>query len=208
MRKSILCILILGFMTFACENDKPEPRDKIVYIDFEPDIEISTIRDYYTHQNQYCTEKFPLPKDTLVYFDLDINNDSIIDFQFIVSHSEQYSTVYCGKCRYYTTSLIKIKPMNPNVYINEVYWIQNYDATQIIPSSDSWWTNNTTTALIEGGCMNYGPYLSFRETYWGFKLDDMFGWIHVERLPHNGLRIKELAYNLNKNSSIKAGQKE
>jgi hypothetical protein len=110
MRKSILCIAILGFMTFSCENDKPEPKDKIVYTDFQPDIEISTIIGYYTHENQYCTERFPLPKDTLVYFDLDINNDSVIDFQFIVSHSEQWSSVYCGKCKYIHIDQSELRP--------------------------------------------------------------------------------------------------
>jgi hypothetical protein len=52
------------------------------------------------------------------------------------------------------------------------------------------------------------PYISFRDTYWGLKLDDMISWIHVERINNNGIKIKEFAVNKAKNNSIKPGQKK
>jgi hypothetical protein len=85
------------------------------------------------------------------------------------------------------------------------YRIRNYDTAQVVSNNDSW-TKENVIALLEGGCKI--PYVSFKDTYWGLKLDDMIAWIHIERINNNGLRIKEYAYNKTKNKSIKIGQKK
>lgn len=85
------------------------------------------------------------------------------------------------------------------------YWIRNYDTTQVVSVTDNW-TDQKVISLLEGDCNR--PQVGFGDTYWGLKLDSLYAWIHVERLNNNGIRIKEYAYNLTENKSIKAGQKE
>ena len=208
MKKSILWIAIFGFMTFSCDKNNPEPKDKIIYTNLQPDIERTTIKDYYTNMNPFCG-KLPLPNDSTAFFDLDLNNDSEIDFKIEIRHYEQEITQYCGHCGIFHIKTIQVKPINPKGFISvdtvSNYWIRNYEAAQVISNNDSW-TNEDVTALLEDGCMT--PHVSFGDAYWGLKIDDQIAWIHIERLNNNGFRIKECAYNLTKNKSIKTGQKE
>ena len=195
-------------MTFACDKDNPEPKDDIVYYDFQPDIEVNTIRDYYTSVNPYCGP-LPLPNDSISFFDLDLNNDSEIDFKIEIRHYQQEITQYCGHCGIFHIKTVKVKPLNSNGFISidtaSELLIRNYDTTQVISSSDLW-KNENVPALHGGGCNTYN--FGFEDTYWGLKLDNGIAWIHIERVGNNGLRIKEFAYNLTKNNSIKAGQKK
>ncbi|MDO9511932.1 MAG: hypothetical protein Q7J34_09245 [Bacteroidales bacterium] len=208
MKKNILWIALLGFLIFSCDKESPKPKNEIVFFDLQPDISITTIRDYYTSMNPFCGQ-LPLPNDSIAYFDLDLNNDSEIDFQIEVRHYQQELTQYCGHCGIFHIKTIQIKPINSNGFISldtvSNYWIRNYDTTQLISSSDSW-TNENVTGLLTDGCMI--PSLSFKDTYWGLKLDNMIAWIHLERIGNNGLKIKEFAYNSTENNSIIAGQKE
>lgn len=76
--------------------------------------------------------------------------------------------------------------------------------TPVLISKDDLWSNDFVMALLENGRMI--PSVSFENTYWGLKLDDMMAWIHVERLSNNGISIKEYAFNLTKSMDIIAGQ--
>jgi hypothetical protein len=208
MKKKHLLIAIFVLMAFSCGKDNPEPKDDIIYTDLQPDIEKNTIRDYYYNMNPYCGQ-LPLPNDSTALFDIDINNDSDLDFQIVIKHYEQELTEYCGHCGIFHIKTIQVKPLNSKALISidpvSNYWIRNYEAEQVVSNSDSW-TNENVTALLEDGCMT--PYVSFDDTYWGLKLDDMIAWIHIERLNNNGIKIKEFACNRTKNKSIKTGQKE
>jgi hypothetical protein len=209
MKNNILWIAIFSFMTFSCEKDNPEPKDEIIYTDLLPDIERTTIKDYYTDMNPFCGQ-FPLPNDSTAFFDLDLNNDSEIDFKIEIKHYEQGElNEYCGHCGTFHIKIIQVKPINSKGFISidtvSNYNTRYYDTAQVVSNNDLW-TKEQVTAFLEGGCIT--PNFGFDDTYWGLKLDDMITWIHIERLSNNGLRVKEFAYNMTKNKSIKTGQKE
>ena len=65
--------------------------------DIQPDIEINTIRDYYTNMNPYCGP-LPLPNDSSTYVDLDLDGDSENDFRIQINHYEPEINEYCGHC--------------------------------------------------------------------------------------------------------------
>ncbi len=208
MKKGFFWIMIIGFITFSCDKVNPEPKDEIIYTDVQPDIERTTIRDYYNNMNPFCGP-LPLPNDSLSSFDLDLNNDSETDFKIEIRHYEQELTQYCGHCGIFHIKTIQVKPLNLKGFISldtaSQYWIRNYDTTQLISNSDSW-TQESVTALLKDGCLI--PNVSFDDTFWGLKLDDRLAWIHVERIGNNGFRLKDFAYNMTKNKSIKTGQKD
>jgi hypothetical protein len=208
MKNSILLIILVGFITFSCDKDIPELKDEIIYTDLQPDIERSSIRGTHTIMNPNCGP-LPLPNDSITYFDLDLNNDSEPDFQIEIKHFIEESDSYCGHCGLLPVNVINLKPLNTKGFISldtvSNYWIRNYDTTQVISDTDNW-TEQNVTPLLEGGCNR--PQVSFNDTYWGLRLDSLYAWVHVERLNNNGIRIKEYAYNLTKNKSIRVGQKE
>jgi hypothetical protein len=207
MRYSILFLTGLGFIFFSCKKDNPKPLDKIVFIDLNPDIDINTISQYYTNMNPFCGQ-LPMPNDSIASINLDLNNDSENDLKIEVSHYQQEITQYCGHCEIFYIKTIRVSPLNTRIFVSidtiSKSWIRTYDTTKIVSNSDLW-SNSSHTALLEDGCMI--PNFSFEDTYWGFKLNDMIGWLHVERSSKNGLRIKEFAYNETKDNSIKVGQK-
>lgn len=212
MRISIIWILILGFLTLSCDKDKPEPKpepkDEIVFTDITPDIQASTIRDYYSIMNPYCGPQ-PIPNDSIATIGLDLNNDSQLDFNIEIRHYQQEINQYCGHCGIFHIKIITIKPLSSNGFVSidtvSKYWIRKYDTTQLILPTDIW-SNGNVTALLMDGCLI--PYVSFDDTYWGLKLDDMIAWLHVERSSNNGLKIKELAINRTKGNALKPGKRK
>lgn len=208
MKKPGLVFLLIGFLGFSCEKQSSVPEDEIAYTDIQPDVEMHTIREYYTNQNPFC-DPLPLPNDSLVFFELDLDQNSSVDFKIEIEHYEQELDEYCGHCGIFHIKNIKVIPLNSKAFISidtlSKFWIRNHDAGELI-SKDDLWSNDFVTAVLEDGCMI--PSIGFDDTYWGLKLDDMMAWIHVERLNNNGISIQEFALNLTKNRAIIAGQGE
>jgi hypothetical protein len=76
-------------------------KDEIVYNDISPDKEIQTVRFYTFQDHSICTANLPTPTDSIVQYDLDLNNDKVPDFRINVAHSK-YTSGYCGHCDRFT----------------------------------------------------------------------------------------------------------
>lgn len=206
MKKPGLVFLLFGLFSFSCEKQASVPGDEIAYTDIQPYIEMNTIRDYYVTPNPFC-DPLPLPNDSLVFFELDLDGNSSIDFRIELRHYEQELNEYCGHCGIFHIKDLKVIPLNPGAFISvdtlANFWIRKYNADEIVSKADLW-SNDFVTAVLEDGCKT--PFISFDDTYWGLKLDDMMAWIHVERLSNNGISIKEYGLNLTKSKDIIAGQ--
>ncbi len=146
MIKHIFTIIILGFLCFSCKKEKeqeivesPPLKDVIIYKDIEPDIEISTIRTFTTNSNPFCTS-LPVPNDSSAFFELDLDEDSKMDFLFKVSHYQIQVNGYCGHCDVHHVKSIQVTPLTPNGFISmpNSMEIRNYDSTKAILSTHQW----------------------------------------------------------------------
>ena len=188
----------------------PKP-DQIVYYKAPTDQKINSVR-FFTPSGvppniQLCPS-IPTPQDSSVSMAIDVDGDAISDFVFEAQHAQVL--YFCGShcvCSYYRISIISknntswISSMLKN---NLDYIPIYYDSLEII-KKDSIWKNRAFLYLYSPGA----PFSAdFSSSYIGIKINDKFGWIKIEPIEGNGVRIIEYAINLTKNNEIKAGQQE
>ena len=207
MKKGLLIISIFGFLTFSCEKENSEAKkDDIVYIDIMPDKEIQTVR-FYTFQNHtICTANIPTPTDSSVYYSLDLNDDQVSDFRIKVAHS-QYTEGYCGHCDRFTYN-ISIEGLTEDDSIansTSQYWIPKLFNESDIVDKNNTWIHRAEILLLEGCVLPFQT--DFDEGFIGVKIKNSFGYIHIEKLTNNGIRILEHGFNKTENNIIKCGQK-
>lgn len=208
MKHRLLLVSLLGLFIISCEkNDNPVPKkDEIVYNDISPDKEIQTVRFYTFQDHSICTANVPTPTDSSVQYDLDLNNDQVSDFRINVIHSK-YTSGYCGHCDRFTYN-ISIEGLSANDSIakssSSVYWIPNiFNDSDTISNKNSWMSRGDIL-LLEGCSLPFNT--DFNKGFIGVKINNSFGYIHIEKLSNNGIRILEYGFNKTENNIIKCGQ--
>ncbi len=198
----ILCIFS------SCKKSKEKYTaliaSPIFYTDLVPDLGFHTILQFEVSINPYCNP-FPTPVDSSVNYLLDLDNDSIDDYRFELSHFPEYCSGHCGSANLMN---LVVRPLNANAYlsIDTIYpvHVRAYDTTQVISQLDKW-INYSRDALIEGGCT--WPNVGFTDAYFGLMVNSRLGYIHIERTALNGILIKEYAISRTQVSQIIPGER-
>ena len=158
------------------------------------------------------------PDDTITYnqtFDLDLNNDTIVDFQFrfISTSNSSYINYFIG-----------LVPLNSNqvatfynVYENNYSFVDILQDGNPINGSNRWSTGSGATSNMANS-IGVGPFAfcsSFifgcaeQMDYLGLKLNvsgnTYYGWVRVTNIVSQGIIIHDYAYNDCPNSTIYAG---
>jgi hypothetical protein len=206
---------------FSCEKQN-EKDYEIFYHDYEPDIIITSIRDYgYADLNAAedgpCF--YPRPKDSTAFYRIDLNNDSILDFRFEHFHRFNNDVVYgCGgsphwfcTCWEYSHKIVALDS-NSSVFgnPNNRGFIKFYQGGDTIYShlvTSDWRYIYLDVTLRCSGCY----LLTNGVFYIGFKISsnqkNIIGWMQIN-VNSDSLLIKDYAYINEKNNFIIAGQRE
>lgn len=207
MKQRIFWISLLGLLLFSCKKDKVEHQeDHIVYTDINPDKEIHTVEFYTFQDHGICTAYVPTPKDSIVNYELDLDGDQVPDFNFRVSHSE-YTTNYCGHCDVFTYS-ISIQGLSVNDSIAQTTGtnpISKLFGEGDVIDNNNTWLSNAQLVLYEGCALPFQT--DFTSGYIGVKIKNSYGYIRVEKMSNNGIRIMEHGFNKTENKAIKCGDK-
>jgi hypothetical protein len=207
MKYKLLLIVLFGFLTFSCtKDDSIAKKDEIIYNDITPDKEIQTVRFYKFQDHSICTANIPTPTDSSVYYDLDLNADKVTDFRINVAHSK-YNSGYCGHCDRFTYN-ISIEGQSAGDSIANS--ISQYWAPRLFNESDTIDKKNTWIAraeilLLEGCALPFNA--NFDKGFIALRINNSYGYIHVEKLTNNGIRITEYGFNVTENNIIRCGQK-
>jgi hypothetical protein len=212
MKYKLLFISLLGLLTFSCKKNKQEAtqneilKDEIIYNDISPDKDIQTVK-FFTFQNAspVCTANVPTPTDSTVNYEIDLNNDTVSDFIIKVNHSK-YTSGYCGHCDVFTYS-IAIEGLSAN---DSIAAQSNIRITKLFNDSDTIDNNNKwiprgNMLLLEGCALPFTT--DFSNGFIAVKINKSFGYIHIDKLSNNGIRILEYGFNKTENNIIKCGQK-
>lgn len=170
--------------------------DDIVYHILTPNIQLHSIRSYYSDGcNHY------LPNDSSATHSLDINDDSVVDFTFTAKH--HFTGNQCGICADGYVEEIIIDGQGICVYDKNDYLANYLNQSELISNDLTW---NPQARLSFQGCKL--PFTNYVEnSYIGIKCNNKFGWIRVHEASNNGIIIVEYAYNAANGSTILAGQK-
>lgn len=202
------CCLFFSFCnkTSKPEEKTPPKKDEIIYKTFGS-LELQTVR-YTKYQDVgICSATIPTPSDSSVSEFLDLDNDSIYDFQISAWHAK-YISSYCGHCPRYTYS-ISIKGLtNKDSIVNITS--SDWHISKLFNSSDTIhiknnWKSDGQLVLQEGCVLPF--FTDFITGYIGVKIDKSVGYIQIERLQNNGIRILSTGFNKTTLNSIKCGQK-
>ncbi len=208
MKQKILLFTLLGLFTFSCEKNNTEPqKDEIVYKDINPDMEIQTVRFYTLQDHSICTANIPTPTDSSVTYDMDLDNDQISDFRINVAHSK-YTEGYCGHCDRFTYN-ISIEGLSSKDSIansSVQYWTPRIFSESDTINMKNTWLSRAEILLLEGCSLPFQT--DFTIGYIGVKINKSFGYIKIEKMSNNGIRIMESGFNKTENNMIICGQKE
>jgi hypothetical protein len=236
MKQKFLLIGLLGILTFSCEKDNQKPKDEIIIKDLSPDIEIQTVRHYdQSFDTTIKLEDIPTPKDSIAIFDLDINDDSIMDFRFTVAHGLDKSSFMWRyeipepefwKDFAYQISIKGLSAENfVSVNLSQSSFEYNHLDTVFSvnlnpnhdPLKDNSWSN---FALVYCDGKLYAPWdpeyefsphsagtiIDFKGEYLGVKIKNSYGFINIQKMANNGIKILGCGFNKTANNSITCDQ--
>ncbi len=218
MKKRILLISLLGLFILSCKKNDTEPqkdeivyndtepqKDEIVYNDINPDKDIQTVRFYTFQDLSICTANVPTPSDSIVHYEMDLNNDQVSDFRINVAHSK-YTSGYCGHCDRFTYNIsiegLSTKDSIANSSIQ--YYTPRFFTENDTINKNNTWLSKVDILLLEGCSLPFQT--DFTNGYIGVKINKSFGYIRIEKLSNNGIRILEYGFNKTENNIIKCGQ--
>jgi hypothetical protein len=208
MKQRYLLIIFIGLLTFSCKKDDPTPKkDEIVYNDIIPDKEIQSVRYYTFQDHSVCTANVPTPSDSSITYDLDMDKDQVSDFKIRVAHSK-YTDGYCGHCDRFTYN-ISIEGLSSNDSIANSpmqYWTPRLFSELDTIDKNNTWLSRTEILLLEGCSLPF--QVDFTDGFIGIKIKNSYGYIRIEKMSNNGIRILEHGFNKTENNIIKCGQTE
>lgn len=214
--KYFFLLLIIFLIQVSCNKETPEIRDEIFHIDIPNDSTItvidSIIFNMSTFQGEGCIEGIIVNEQN--YFDLDIDQDNILDFRlqhnFYRGENIWWSPHYPCDTLYYFQSTIESISEKSKIFMNmENHTYPCYPAIELhlnnpVPPGYS----VDTLALIYTDL--FTPYFPDSTTFYiGIMMQEAegnrYGWIHIEVYQRN-LIIKEYAINMTYDRPIYAGQ--
>jgi len=209
MKNSVLIIILSIILFYSCKkkhetpvNEPEEVKDEIVHKDFGTGISLYTVRSF-TSYYTVCDNIIPSPSDSTCRYDLDVNGDNIPDFRFAAFHSPYTGNEYCGHCISYNYQ-INISGLSP---IDSIALPLNQPGTRIFSNGtkiepNSFWMNYSSLRF-QSCNINW----DFSDGYIGFKIGKSVGYIHMNRLPGNGIKFLDVGFNKTENRPIVCGQK-
>ena len=205
MKQKIIWIILFGLLAFSCKKNSDEPqKDDIVYKNINPDKEIQTVSFYTLQDHGICTANIPAPTDSIVNYDLDIDNNQVADFRIKVAHTKYLD--YCGHCDVFTYN-ISIEGLSvDNTVANSAspnMIAKFFNASDVVDKNNEW-VSLATMVLLEGCALPFQT--DFTDGYIGVKIKNSYGYIQLERMSNNGIRILEHGLNKTANNAIKCGQ--
>lgn len=188
------------------EHPTLDVDDTIVYKIFSPSKNFQTVKFFTFQDHGICTAMVPSPTDSVIDYMIDFNQDAINDYSIVVSH-HKYTSGYCGHCDIFTYN-IYIEGLTANALI-----ALNTDllTTKIFRYSDTInqncnYSNRAELLLLEGCALPFQT--DFSSGYIGIFLDNHYGYIKIEKLDRNGLKLIEYAYNATIGRQVTCGQRE
>ncbi|MBN2662603.1 MAG: hypothetical protein JXR68_03040 [Bacteroidales bacterium] len=208
--KNFIIIIFVVLLFVSCDKKTPpvhEILDKISYQNFDPNIEINTVKSFSPSPVPLNCNDIPAPSDSAVLFYFDFNSDSINDFVLNVSHS-LYDYNYCGHCAVFTYS-ITIMGLSPgdSIALTDYQFpvVKFYNSSDTI-LFDNYWGDYAQIQLLEGCALPY--HTDFSEGYIALKTDSNLVYLNVNKMPFNGISINSFGINNTKGRSIVCGQSE
>lgn len=198
---------LLLFFFWGCEKDPQNgehlEQDEIIFQSYNPAIELKSYQTRTLGQALY-DYYYPTPKDSVVSFEMDLNNDEILDFKITASHRYEGQHSHTPFYVY----LIQINGLSPgnlvsgggDTYNGGVAFINSDDSVDLQRE----WVNLATIKI--------NAYVALPEApdngYIAVKMDSVFGFIHFEMFDYFGIRILDHGLNNKPQGSIRCGQKE
>ena len=199
-------LLLTGILLFSCNKKDSNGKDEILYKAFSPTIDIQSIRYDTVQDHTVCSVLVPVPSDSLINYDLDLNDDQTGDFRLVISHSE-YNGGYCGHCSVFTYNIYVtgLSEENKIVSSGDYSVAKIFHESAVIDLDNNW--SSRGDLLLQGGCA-LPVSASFEEGYIGLRIKDAVGYIKIKRLDKNGISVIEQGFNKTKNNEIICGQQE
>lgn len=216
----IFCVLSLVciFISISCkknnENSESLFSDNILFNDINPDV-ILTSTDFYSADSFHFCSKTPTPTDSIALYYIDINNDSIDDFELTVQRwmyigqGSSFSLQPCLRYKNYRTSISPLNSAN-KICRNRIDLSPNEFNKGEIISSDSLWSEFACTLYTNSVENQFAYSPKQQEYYLGIRInnkeEDYYGWILIN-VAEDYLIVKETSINLSENKKIIAGQR-
>jgi len=199
-------LLLTGILLFSCNKKDGNGKDEILYKAFSPTIDIQSIRYDTVQDHTVCSVLVPVSSDSLINYDLDLNDDQTGDFRLVISHSE-YNGGYCGHCSVFTYNIYVtgLSEENKIVSSGDYSVAKIFHESAVIDLDNNW--SSRGDLLLQGGCA-LPVSASFEEGYIGLRIKDAVGYIKIKRLDKNRISVIEQGFNKTKNNEIICGQQE
>jgi len=203
MRTPIALILVM--LVASCSPEPGVPEDDILFHDLVPDVEMQTVRFYTLQDRVVCSTYVPTPADSAVSYDLDLNGDGVNDFRITAGHSK-YTQGYCGHCDRFTynISISGLSDQDSIANSPENYWASRLFSESDTIGAGNTWLSRTEIQLLEGCALPFQA--DFTAGYLGVKIRDGYGYIRIEKLENNGIRILEQAFNRTPGGQVVCGK--
>jgi hypothetical protein len=213
MRKVVFCLIVLSVLFYSCKK-KTAKADVIVYTDIEPDLILNSVRSTSLHGSGWF--QVDLPVDTSCSASIKIGTDKDVTFIFSASNSSQPTSPSAPHVNYNKALSLTVNNSYSIATLGSNPCIQLLNNQDVIDQELSF-SNETTfygTTYLHGpggAPFNCNSFYNSGDKYIAFKRivnkTVNFGWIRVESIGTNGIKIKELAINIAHNRKILAGQK-
>ncbi len=216
MNSKISLLILFTFFIFSCSKKEEElnspiinlpvnnsPPDSIATFICDSTYSIQSVLYFTTLPNQLGCEKNPTPWDSVAKFRIDIDGDSISDFEYFAQH---YSGSWCSPHCVCWDYVIYVRGLDS---INQISCIMPhgqiaifYDSMMSVSDSGKWQQNVSILKNVDPSPIN----TYFTETYIGIRKNNNYGWMLISPYGLNGIRVKEYAFNFTPGNFIKAGQ--
>lgn len=206
MKVNFLLILILFWVMFSCKKEKTESQqDEIVYKNIVPKKEMQSVRIYTSQSNPVCTTTIPIPSDSSITYDLDLDSDQIPDFRIMVTHSK-FNSGYCGHCDKFTYNIsIEGLSSGDSVAADSPQYpkLRLFSDADLVNNNNAWFSR-VDILLLEGCALPFQT--DFEDGYIGVKMNNNYGYIKIGKMSNNGITLSEHGFNKTANVGIKCGQ--
>ena len=202
----IICITILISCKKESDTDLANNADKIFYVDIEPDFEIQTVKSYETHEdNGWNCYNIPLPNDSVVEYELDLNTDGTNDYKIKVMHGEIDVDTHCRSFTYLVT-IEGLKEDNEIAISEKSYQIAGIYDVEAEITKNYIWVNKAHLRLTGNIYLVFET--DFKAGFIGLKMNNNYGYLEIAPMTNNGISFLSFAYNETENNSIICGQKD
>jgi hypothetical protein len=210
--KTILILFAFIFL-YSCNKDQQEDElqleDDIFYTAIVPEKELKSVRAFILPSYSNCPN-IAIPHDSLVEYNLDIDNDLVNDFKLIVQHGNFYNVMNghnCGEPISYFIHIIGLNEAEIAIDSAKAIIANQMDSTQLISKSLKW-KNEGFILRVGDAAGLLGEISNINKEYVALRFQNKYAWLRFYPIDNYGIRLVDYAYNNTPENSIKAGQKD